>query len=315
VLALLFTASCGARTSMIASDAAVDVPSLGDAGVAILFGGVHPTADFLADTWTWNGTAWTELATPGPPSRASAAMAALNGKVFLFGGFSSGGVDNEGLVPNDTWEWDGAAWTNLHVAGPPARLGAVMAPLDGKLVLFGGNDYARLLSDTWTWDGVAWKELDVAGPPARDLSVMVPLGGKLVLFGGDDGGPGALSDTWTWDGTAWTEITVTGPSPRFGAVMAPLDGKLILFGGGTVLDLSDTWSWDGTAWTELDVAGPGKRLDAVMAPLGGELVLFGGDDVIDGIVSTGTWTWDGATWKEVSTTGPSTRYAAVMATP
>jgi hypothetical protein len=39
-----------------------------------------------------------------------------------------GGADfEEAPVYGDTWEWDGAQWTERKVTGPGARLGAVMA--------------------------------------------------------------------------------------------------------------------------------------------------------------------------------------------
>lgn len=76
----------------------------------LLFGGAeleggrpHP----LADTWSWNGTAWRQLATDGPPPRAHAAMAwdAKRGRLVLTGG--SGGPNS---ILGDTWEFDGTRW-------------------------------------------------------------------------------------------------------------------------------------------------------------------------------------------------------------
>ena len=57
-------------------------------GTVVLFGGDGSSGD-LGDTWTWNGTTWTEQ-TPAtsPPARESATMAydAATGTVVLFGG-------------------------------------------------------------------------------------------------------------------------------------------------------------------------------------------------------------------------------------
>jgi hypothetical protein len=93
-----------------------------------------------------------------------------------------------------------------------------MAPLDGKLVLFGGNDGNDVLSDTWTWDGTAWTQVMVAGPSARLWPMMALFGTELVLSGGERGGfPD--SETWTWDGSSWMQLHVTGPPARYSAVM------------------------------------------------------------------------------------------------
>ena len=170
----------------------------------------------------------------------------------------------------NTWTWNGTTWSQWNVQGPPSRGGAMMAPLNGVLVLFGGQPpspaNAPDLSDTWTWDGVAWKQLSVTGPPGRHGAFLGPLNGKLVLFGGTtapDSGISSvaqyLSDTWTWDGATWSQLNVSGPTPRCCGAMAPLNGKLVLFRGSGALSggppgmatvLSDIWIWDGAAWTQ-----------------------------------------------------------------
>jgi hypothetical protein len=72
-----------------------------NSGQIVLFGGVNDEGlNVLGDTWTWNGTTWTQQ-TPvtSPEARFSAAMAydASSGQVVLFGGGS-----NSNLL-GDTW--------------------------------------------------------------------------------------------------------------------------------------------------------------------------------------------------------------------
>ena len=50
-------------------------------------------------------------------------MATLSGVVVMVGGADF----EEAPVYGDTWEWDGAQWTEREVTGPGARWGAVMA--------------------------------------------------------------------------------------------------------------------------------------------------------------------------------------------
>lgn len=82
------------------------------------------SATLFADTWTFDGKTWSQVNTPGPPARASAAMAfdAKHGVTVLFGGLSSSGLYD------DTWTFDGRAWTEQHPAHHPGiRQGASMA--------------------------------------------------------------------------------------------------------------------------------------------------------------------------------------------
>src|SRR5215813_5883598 len=75
-------------------------------------------------TWTWNGTTWTQQApAASPPARYLASMAydAATGTVVLFGGIGHRLFD-------DTWTWDGTTWTKQAPATrPPARYQASMA--------------------------------------------------------------------------------------------------------------------------------------------------------------------------------------------
>ncbi len=146
-------------------------------GTVVLFGGStsfeNPSASLLDDTWTWDGTDWTEQHPAiSPPARFASAMATLGGGVVLFGG--SGGKD---AVLADTWTWDGTAWTEQHPAvSPPARMQHAMATLGSNVVLFGGEDPSSsslALGDTWTWDGTTWAPAStVSAPPARWAHVM-----------------------------------------------------------------------------------------------------------------------------------------------
>ncbi|HEX4703213.1 MAG TPA: Ig-like domain-containing protein, partial [Pseudonocardiaceae bacterium] len=75
------------------------------------------------DTWTWDGTDWTEhpaATATQPTARWQPAMSydPDTGSVILFGG--SAGYLGTDLA--DTWQWDGANWTQLTPAtAPPAR--------------------------------------------------------------------------------------------------------------------------------------------------------------------------------------------------
>lgn len=123
----------------------------------VLFGGYYSNAQgnlsIFGDTWSWNGSDWTELSPfISAPSRAGASMAfdVDTSQMVLFGGW--GGASN-GDDLNDTWIWTDGTWTqqNPEVV-PPARSEAqiVYDGSIGYLVLFGGNENGTY-SDTWNW--------------------------------------------------------------------------------------------------------------------------------------------------------------------
>lgn len=123
-------------------------------GKVVLFGGYSDDGQYLADTWTYDGT-WQQVSPTGSPSgRVFSAMAYYPGTqvMVLFGGLNSAYNDL-----SDTWTYDGGSttWTQQSLSGPSGRYGAAVA-LDGatgQVVLFGGASFAMQgrMSDTWAY--------------------------------------------------------------------------------------------------------------------------------------------------------------------
>jgi hypothetical protein len=264
----------------------------------VLFGGWSGTRD-LNDTWTFNGSTWTQVPVSSPPpERMAASLATLGDQLVLFGGCNGGGC---GPALSDTWTFDASAWAEVPVASPPpARMGASLATLGSELVLFGGS--GRLMNDTWMFSGTTWTQVSVSSaPPRRVGGSMATLGNEVVLFGG----AGPLNDTWTFDGSTWTQVSIPNPPPaRQFASIANLGSRVVLFGGlGRTGRLNDTWTFDGSRWTQVSISNPPPaRQNASSANLGGQVVLFGGfgghHDLND------TWTFDGTRWTQVSISNP-----------
>jgi hypothetical protein len=175
-------------------------------GQVVLFGGC------CGDTWTWDGTDWTQhfpAHSPTPRSGLGMAYDAARGQVVLFGG---SGED----VVGDTWTWDGTDWTQHFPAhSPTPRYGPGMAydAARGQVVLFGAAP--GLTSDTWTWDGTDWTQhFPAHSPSGRALMGMAydAARDRVVLFGGTIGGSVYVGDTWTWDGTDWMQRPAGGVS-------------------------------------------------------------------------------------------------------
>jgi hypothetical protein len=219
---------------------------------AVLFGGFDGTK-YLADTWTWDGTNWTEQ-TPAtsPPARAGATIEYSDGQVVLFGGY------NGTRYLNDTWVWDGTTWTKQSGTNPPARAHASMAEDTGyargtgALVLFGGYNGTRYLGDTWIYTATGWSQQSPATSPSARADAAMAYDGTLAeptLFGGYNGSS-ILADTWEYSGTDWVEQTPSAvPPARADAAMTDnsTDGQLVLFGGlsttATASVLDDTWAF------------------------------------------------------------------------
>ena len=92
---------------------------------------------------------------------------ATSKQVILFGG----------QTQDQTWAWDGSAWTQVVPATSPSpRTGERMAYDAARhdIVLFGGRGSLTRdpLGDTWIWDGATWTEV---GPPIGMAGVSGPV--------------------------------------------------------------------------------------------------------------------------------------------
>jgi hypothetical protein len=199
----------------------------------------------VSETWEWDGVSWTQLADTGPGARAASAMTydSDRDRVVLFGGRllvnpSKSGAGNL----SDTWEWNGAEWTQQADQGPEGRRGHAMVydVARKQSVLFGGASVGtvetREFSDTWTWDGKSWKQAASFGPSKRSLHSMAydDVLGLTVLFGGVQLPGSYFGDTWDWDGKRWAQCQDIGPSGRYGMRIAYDSSRkcMVLFGGG-----------------------------------------------------------------------------------
>jgi hypothetical protein len=229
------------------------------AGNIVLFGGssanVFGPGTCLGDTWTWDGTTWTQQFPPvSPPARTWVSMVydPVTKRVVLFGGNNE--LNGNGPF-GDTWTWDGITktWTQHTPASSPSPRGspALATTATGKVVLFGGI-VANLgyLNDTWTWDGANWtQEFPASSPPELNAPSMAydPGLGAVVLFGGALA-PNAefQNNTWTWNGTNWTQIYPANNLPPGRAAPGmdynAIEKVMLMFGGNhSGPPLSDTW--------------------------------------------------------------------------
>jgi hypothetical protein len=206
----------------------------------------------LGDTWTFDGTDWTQQApatSPAPRSGAAMAFDAGLGVTMLFGGVVAGG--SFGRPDNETWVFDGTSWTQLGPATNPPAMTAPALAFDarrGRMVLCGTDANLQTFS-TWEWDGVDWAPMAPAMvPPARSTGLCYDsLRGKVVLFSGQRL-PSPLRDTWEWDGVDWRQrFTPNAPPLRahHALVYDERRYRCVTFGGFTqpFTSRDDTWEY------------------------------------------------------------------------
>jgi RHS repeat-associated protein len=231
----------------------------------VVFGGYNASTGVnYDDTWTWDGTNWTQqhpATSPPVLNQGSDRMAydAADGQIVLV-------TSNvRGSQSPDTWTWDGTNWTEHAAATQPGPLWQPTLAYDPdthSVVLFGGaaGYQGTDSSATWSWDGSNWSQLHPAtSPPARSEATMDydPLLHGLVLFSGTQHGSSGLDDTWLYANGNWSQLQPAAAAPaRAEAVSAydPVDDKEMvgfgITGGASVgsTSLGDLWFLDASRW-------------------------------------------------------------------
>src|SRR5919201_2860343 len=177
-------------------------------GEVVLFGGCCSGQQFaptpLGDTWSWNGSTWTEdkpSTSPGPRQGSSMVADPALETLLLYGGM----VQGSGTESSEMWTWDGSNWSQRHPAARPASDATFLALAPEihtrHVLLFAGYPGG---GQTWTWDGHTFKREVNAQPAAGSSWVMAydAARDRVVLFDLPSGSSAAA--TWLWDGRAWT---------------------------------------------------------------------------------------------------------------
>ena len=191
-------------------------------GRTVMYGGATGSR-WDTDTWEWDGSAWKRLAVPGPGPRAAFRMVYDSERrvVVLFGGIGPPKGDGQAQeYLGDTWIWNGTAWRQVSVSGPPGRRDYSIAfdERRGAVLLYGGaagsGPATRRFDDMWQWDGGTWRQIPLrdATPGHRYVSAMAydRARDRTVLYGGYTCDRtrqcGVAGDTWEWDGMAWLRV-------------------------------------------------------------------------------------------------------------
>lgn len=287
----------------------------GATGNVVLFGGEGEAGAF-ADTWTWDGSSWTQQnPSVSPPGRVSAAMTYDPGLklVLMWGGAT---VQGAGL--DDFWAWDGSTWKQLQPSsGPPADSanGHRPAPLltyDSRrkvdVLIRDGTSVASGQPDVWTWNGIAWTQVASAQAPSDfwGNGAYDPSTGAVWMFGiGSSTGP----QTWSFDGATWTQHPENhGPSlADQGANLTEVPPAVYsAVANGVVLvgSTGDVFSYDGQGWTAAAgsaTLNPGYDYTVAFDSIRAKIVIFGPFSASISepfsASSDSTFTWDGSSWE------------------
>ncbi len=327
----------------------------------LVFGGFQPQGAQGAaanespgsdELWSFDGFDWQQIprTEPWPPKSGLGSMAwdRERKRLVLLAGFPTilfeNGGPSFGKNPDgtlgfspigDTWEWDGAAWTQSGTRG------------GNGLITAGGNVFydevkksvglqltevdlgARSIRQSYReyGNGSTWPL--VAYAPETNYRILMnarwstanqapfTFGGLLVdrdtlrLRNEIALEEGLMANPWIMQPTP-----VQMPAVHHGSYVTESDGTSTLFGGRVGTRFSDDmYAWTGGKWTPLVLpernAVPRARAGAAMTRFGLAALLFGGENESGNLGDTWTWNYVTKAWLQLTDVGgPSARHAA-----
>jgi uncharacterized protein (TIGR03437 family) len=310
----------------------------------VLFGGnpggtAAGTGATNAETWTFDGTNWTQQSpATSPTARNSAGLTydPQHSQVVLFGGTAINSAGTGTAVNAETWIWNGSAWNQQTLTtSPDPRTGTLIYDAtNNQIFLWGGNGQGDFV-DVWTWDGASPSGWTNKIPNNRYGANLVydTADQKGWLMAGTNGNAGntRYQDIWAWNGTGWTSTPYTGQTakPRYfgSAAYDPVVDAVIVFGGingtGTASQVgANMWTWSAASalWssakaTATPAAGTrtGNAMAYVPTAIPPGSMIFGGASM-SSTVGSGTYLWDSSknALTAVTAPGPPARTGAVM---
>jgi len=318
-------ASLAGVTSTSDSDAWAVGSQNGRAGTGV---GAKPLIDH------WNGTAWSQVATP-PAPQSTASLAAVS---------ASGPADAWAVGRDQTnrsnfqplaMHWNGTAWAvspsaATALAGQIGDGVADISPTDAYAIGGGlGSAHTGLVAQ---WNGTSWTRLTVPQPSndnlASNFDAISADGPNDVWIVGTYEllvTPNEMqNETYTlhWNGTAWSVVLMPLEDPSnpnneflFNSIKAnsPTDVWAVgesfnaaVPGSGTTL----IEHWNGTAWSIVPSPSPGSaaNLTGVTTSNAANNVWAVGYDTIPGTTQLQTLTlnWNGTAWATVASPNAGT---------
>lgn len=248
--------------------------------VALLGGCLGVTTDSVAPLDVGSPGTWTSLA-PMPTARQEVAVAALDGKVFVIGGF---GPDAEPVGTVEVYDPATDRWTRRAPLPAPSHHAAVAVAL-GRLFVIGGYTGGRV---AWTPQSTVY-EYDAARdswatraplPTPRGALAAAAVGGRIHVVGGSADQPTGAHEVYDVVRERWFTAAPLG-TPRDHLAAVTFQDRVWAIGGrasfvGEQYDTVESYDAAADAWRR-EPPLPTGRGGLAAAALADRILVFGGE--------------------------------------
>jgi N-acetylneuraminic acid mutarotase len=183
---------------------------------------------------TADGVTWTKQ-TGDWPARSTTCGAALDGQLYIVGGFTSASGPTPAKGFGDTWvSDDGATWTQIGGAAPwGVRWAHTLLPFRGHLFMIAGVAGPTYSSDVWALEPEGnWRLITTGQFQPRAWAAGAVVGRTLMVIGGINATDGTFAETLVSKDAGLTWNTYKTPFPARHSASALTIGDTVYLVGG-----------------------------------------------------------------------------------
>ena len=214
--------------------------SAGTRDAALFYAGDPASAGTTANTESYDGATWTEVADLNTARREVFTGLGLTYTAALCVG--------SGTPPGAIVEsWDGSSWTEVGDLNAAKGVGASSGSQTSALA-YGGSGAT---ANTESWNGSSWTEVANLNQGRSDFPGGSGVSNTSAICVGGYVTPNNIANVETWNGTSWTEVSDLNQAKRGLGSASQTETSTIVFGGYSTTTEDNTESWNGTSWTEV----------------------------------------------------------------
>jgi hypothetical protein len=224
---------------------------------ALVFGGRQIPGTNVAETESYDGTSFTEVADLSRTNeRAYIAGAGTQTAALAIGGAPPG-------VLGLTEQWNGSAWTevadlNRGPAGPQSTAYGAGSGSSTSALYSSSDEAGNVNNRVESWDGSSWTEVSEVNT-ARSYGTQAGTDNTSAIFAGGYTTTN-VANVETWDGSSWSEITdINTARMRLSSGMQGSTESMLIFSGYTTDSVANTEDWNGSTWTEVNDMATARR--------------------------------------------------------
>ena len=243
-----------------------------------------------AQTESWNGTSWTEVADLNQGRATLCGAGVSNTSALAYAGYA-----DPGGVQATTETWNGSSWTEVNDMNT-ARYGAGRGVGTSTSALaVGGNLEPGLTANAESWNGSSWTEVNDLNTTRQQGASAGDSNTSALAFGGETA-TAKSANVEVWNGSSFTESSDLNTARDQLAGVGHFSSTAVLAVGGKNAsnnNVANNEEWNGASFVELADLSNGTKKSVGVGTTSSALNISGGYP--GGTNYTGVEEWSGST--------------------